>query len=143
MSIDYVETVVDPNKQEIWEFEEWEQDEWTEQTLAEIAFAKAMNVYYVLEPNKLRGDVAGYRVRRAPNGLTLVPSDSDEDIFVAVMVEKKKGRACVLGWIRGSEGKVPQFYQNNCWVIPAEALHNIEELPNKERLRAMLPFQEM
>jgi hypothetical protein len=71
MSIDYVETVVDPNKQEIWEFEEWEQDEWTEQTLAEIAFAKAMNVYYVLEPNKLRGDVAGYRVRRAPNGLTL------------------------------------------------------------------------
>jgi len=40
MSIDYVETVVDPNKQEIWEFEEWEQDEWTEQTLAEMAFAK-------------------------------------------------------------------------------------------------------
>ena len=31
----------------------------------------------------------------------------------------------------------------NCWVIPAEALHDMEELPGKEGLRAMPPFQEL
>jgi hypothetical protein len=131
------------DKEKIREIEEWGSDEWAEQALAEIAFAKTVNVQYVPRYENLDGNVAGYRVRRAPNGLVLVPSDSDEDIFVGVVVEKENRRAGVLGWIRGSEGKVPQFYQNNCWVIPAEALHNIEELPNKERLRAMLPFQDM
>jgi hypothetical protein len=29
-------------------------------------------------------------MRRAPNGLVLVPSDNDEDIFVAVRVENEK-----------------------------------------------------
>jgi hypothetical protein len=106
-----------------------------------MAFAKAMNVQYVPECNQLYGNVAGYQVRRAPNGLVLAPSDSDEDIFVAVRVEKTKGRACVLGWLRGSEGKLPQFYRKNCWVIPPEALHDMEKLPGKERLRAMPPIK--
>jgi hypothetical protein len=119
--------------QEIWEAENWGKDEWAEQVLAEIAFAKAMNVQHVPDHNKIHGHVAGYRVRRAPNGLVLVPSDSDEDIFVAVMVERTKARACVLGWFRGSEGKLPQFYQKNRWVIPPEALHDMEKLPGKER----------
>jgi len=131
--------------QEIWEAENWGEDEWAEQALAEIAFAKAMNVQYVPERDNLYGNVAGYRVRRAPNGLVLVPSDNDEDIFVAVRVEveKAKARACVLGWLRGLEGKLSQFYQKNCWVIPPEALHDMEELPGKEGLRAMPPFQEL
>ena len=43
--------------------------------------------------------------------------------------------------MRGSEGKLPQFYQKNCWVIPPEALHAMEELPGKERLRVMPPFK--
>jgi hypothetical protein len=102
-----------------------------------------MNVQHVPECNKLCGSVAGYRVRRAPNGLVLVPSDNDEDIFVAVKVEKAKGTACVEGWLRGSEGKLSQFYQKNCWVIPPEALHDMEELQGKEGLRAMPPFQEL
>ena len=76
-------------------------------------------------------------MRRAPNGLVLIPSDSDEDIFIAVRVERTKRRAFVLGWLRGSEGKLPQFYQKNCWVIPPEALHDMEKLPGKERLRAI------
>jgi hypothetical protein len=75
--------------------------------------------------------------------LVLVPSDNDEDIFVAVKVEKAKGFACVEGWLRGSEGKLSKFYQKNCWVIPPEALHDMEELPGKEGLRAMPPFQEL
>jgi hypothetical protein len=132
---------------EIWEVEDWGKDEWAEQFLAEVAFSMAMNVQYLFDGNKLNRSVAGYRVRRAPNGLVLVPSDNDEDIFVAVKRETTKttkGGACVLllGWLRGSEGKLPQFYQNNRWVIPPEALHDMEELPGKERLQAMPPFQE-
>ena len=125
--------------EEIWELENWGDDEWAEQVMAEIAFAEAMNVQYVPERNKLYGYVAGYRVRRAPNGLVLVPSDNDEDVFVAVRAERTNPWACVLGWLRGSEGKLPQFYQKNCWVIPPEALHDMEKLPGKERLRAMPP----
>lgn len=128
--------------QEIWEAENWGEDEWAEQALAEVAFAKAMNVQYVPERDNLYGNVAGYRVRRAPNGLVLLASDSDEDIFVAVMVETTKARACILGWLRASEGRLPQFYQKNRWVVPPEALHEMETLPGKERLRATPPFQE-
>ena len=104
-----------------------------------MAFSNAMNVQYVFELHQLFGSVAGYRVRRAPNGLVLVPADNDEDIFVAVEVEAYY----VLGWLRGSEGKLPQFYQKNCWVIPPESLHDMEELPDKEGLRAMPPLQEL
>jgi hypothetical protein len=129
--------------EEIWQIENWGNDEWAEQVLAEIAFSQVINVQHVPDSKKLCGSVAGYRVRRAPNGLVLVPSDDDEDIFVAVKVEKTKGVACILGWLRGSEGKLSQFYQKNCWVIPAEALHDMEELPGKEGLRAMPPFQEL
>jgi hypothetical protein len=127
---------------EIWEVENWGTGEWAEQVMAELAFSMAMNVQYFPNDNELHGSVAGYRVRRAPNGLVLVPSDNDEDIFVAVRVERTKGGAWVMGWLRGSEGKISQFYQKNCWVIPPEALHNMKELPGKEQLQAMPPYQE-
>jgi hypothetical protein len=127
---------------EIWKVENWGKDKWVEQTMAELGFAKAMNVQYVPDPTNLNGVVVGYRVRCAPNGLVLVPSDCDEDIFVAVRVEARKRAAFVLGWLRGSEGKLPQFYQKNCWVIPPEALHAMEKLPGKERLRAMPQYSE-
>jgi hypothetical protein len=126
----------------IWEVEDWGADEWAEQFLAEIAFSMAMNVQYLFDGNKLDRSVAGYQVRRAPNGLVLVPSDNDEDIFVAVKHERTEEVAYFLGWLRGSEGKLPQFYQKNRWVIPPEALHHLEELPGEERLQAMPPFQE-
>jgi hypothetical protein len=126
--------------EEIWEVENWGKDEWAEQVLAEMAFSQVMNVQYSPHVNELHGGVAGYRVRRAPNGLVLIPSDNDEDIFVAVRVERTKGGAWVLGWLRGSEGKVSQFYQKNCWVIPLEALHDMEELPGKEQLKPMPPY---
>jgi hypothetical protein len=132
-----------PDKvKEIWEVENWGADEWAEQALAELAFSKAMNVQYFPVSDKLCTSVAGYRVRRAPNGLVLAPSDGDEDIFVAVRVEKIQRGACVLGWLRGSEGKLSKFYRKDCWVIPPESLHDMEQLPGKERLRAMPPFQE-
>jgi hypothetical protein len=108
-----------------------------------MAFAMAMNVHYDSERSKLDGNVAGYRVRRAPRGLVLIPSDPDEEIFVAVKLVKSKKQAQVLGWLRGSEGKVPAFYQKDCWVIPAEALHNLEELPGRDALGALPPFEGM
>jgi hypothetical protein len=58
-----------------------------------------------------------------------------------VSVEKTKRWVDVLGWLRASEGKLPQFYQKNCWIVPREALHDIEELPGKERLLAMAEYQ--
>jgi len=127
---------------EIWEVENWGHDEWTKQVAAEHVFAEVMNVQYVSDPPNRNGVVAGYRVRCAPDGLVLIPSDSDDDIFVAVNVEITKRRASVLGWLRASEGKLPQFYQKNYWVIPPEALHPMETLPGKERLLAMPPYQE-
>src|SRR5262245_5236435 len=106
---------------EIWEVEDWGRDEWVEQATAEIAFSKAMNVQYLPDCTCGSvagylckcGNVAGYRVRRAPNALVLVPSDRDENIFVAVRVELATGTAWVLGWLRGSEGKLSHFYQKN------------------------------
>ena len=90
--------------EEIWEVENWGLDEWAEQVLAEMAFAKVMNVQYVCDKSKLKKVVAGYRVRRAPNGLVLVPSDNDEDIFVAVRAETTKERGLrpgLVAWIGG------------------------------------------
>jgi hypothetical protein len=74
--------------------------------------------------------------------LVLVPSDSDDDIFVAIRFDSTKTWGGVLGLLRGSEGKLPQFYQKNCRVIPPEVLHTMENLPGKERLRAMPPYDE-
>ena len=133
------------NDEQIWQLENWAENEWTEQSAAEFMFAEVMNVQCNDDANQLDGNVAGYCVRRAPDGLVLVPADSDEDFYVAVKVANDGGRisGIIRGWLRGSEGKVPQYYQNGRWVIPAEALHKIKDLPGKERLRGMPPFEEM
>jgi hypothetical protein len=120
---------------EIWQLENWGSGEWAEQALVEMVFAQVMNIKYKPDDSDLKGIVAGYRVRRAPNGLVLLATDSDEDIFVAARRETKQSIR-VLGWLRGAEGKLPQFYQKNYWVIPPEALHPMETLPGKERLLA-------
>src|SRR5262249_7402911 len=77
--VEGVASLTDKGK-EIWELEDWGSHEWAEQALAELVFAKAMNVQYVFDRNNLHGNVAGYRIRRAPSGLVLVPSDDGEDI---------------------------------------------------------------
>lgn len=115
---------------QIWQVENWGNEEFIEQAMAEMAFAKWMGIQHVLDPENLSGNVAGYRVRRVSTDyLVLAPSDSDDDIFVAVKVESTTtGRVGMLGWLRGSEGKLPQFYQRDRWTIPLEALQNIATL---------------
>jgi hypothetical protein len=128
------------NIEEIWEVENCGEDEWTEQVLAEFALCKAMNVQFFPDSDNRRG--AGYRMRRAPNGLVLVPSDNDEDIFVAVRVETTKREAGVLGWLRGSEGKVSQVLEELPGHSP-RGLARCGKTPRQGRLRAMPPFQEL
>jgi hypothetical protein len=132
---------VPDRNQKIWQLEDWGPDEWKEQTRAEMAFAIAMDIEFTLDTTELDGRVADFRVRRAPNGLILVPADSDDDIFVAVKVDVPKAVCVLLGWLRGREGKVPQFYRGNRWVVQQDALHDMEDLPNRERLRSMPPFK--
>jgi hypothetical protein len=125
---------------EIWEVESWDAAEFAEQAMAEMAFAQFLNVQHVLDGKDLSGNVAGYRVRRAPDGLVLIHSDNDDDIFVAVRVVKQSAddgggaSCCIEGWLRGSEGKRSQFFQKgwkNCWVVPFDALHRTSELPDQ------------
>ena len=130
------------NDEEIWQLEDWAENEWAEQGAAELTFAIAMDVQHELDANQHDGNVAGYRVRRAPVGLVLVPADNDDDVYVGVQVDAAARGGRIRGWLRGSEGKVPQYYRNGRWIIPLEALHDMEDLPGKERLQAMPPFQE-
>ena len=92
------------NDEEIWELENWDKDEWFEQTASEMVFAIGMNIQHVPEVDNPDGNVAGYRVRRAPNGLVLVPADNDDDVYVAVTVDRDTRSGCIIGWLRGSEG---------------------------------------
>jgi len=46
-----------------------------------------------------------------------------------------------LGWLCGSEGKVPKFYRENCWIVPPEALHDIKKLPGKEQLQVTPQYE--
>jgi hypothetical protein len=97
-----------PADKKIRQVENWGPNEWGEQVMAELVFAKVMNIQFVPQGDQLNANVAGFRVRCARNGLVLVPSDGDEDIFVAVRVERTKpgaGLAC-WAWLRGSEAKL-------------------------------------
>jgi hypothetical protein len=70
----------------------------------------------------------------------LVPVDNADDIYVAVTVNMAEHSGLIMGWLRGSEGKLPQFYRKGRWVIPPEALHDMDELPGKEKLKTMPPY---
>jgi hypothetical protein len=96
-----------PADKKIRQVENWGPNEWGEQVMAELVFAKVMNIQFVPQGDQLNANVAGFRVRCARNGLVLVPSDGDEDIFVAVRVERTKpgARARVLGLVARIGGK--------------------------------------
>jgi hypothetical protein len=110
----------------IWELQSWGHAEFTEQAVAEIAFAKVMGVHYqAICPHELNGmTIAGYRVRRAP--LVLVPDDRDDDLFVAVRPDIPNKQAMVLGWLRGGDGKRPEYFRGDHWLIPDGALTPME-----------------
>jgi hypothetical protein len=68
--------------------------------------------------------------------------DNADDIYVAVKVEAALRSGWIMGWLRGSEGKLPRFYRKGRWVITPEALHDMDELPGKEKLKTMPPYSE-
>jgi hypothetical protein len=114
----------------IWQLQNWEHKEFAEQACAEIAFAKAMGVPRGLrdfpDHKVLDGQViAGYRVRRAPDGLVIIPSDDDNEKIVAVLADIENKRATVLGWITAREAKHPKYHRLDgfeYWIVPPEDL---------------------
>jgi len=116
----------------VWEVEKWDRAQWIEQTIAELAFTKRMGMGFLPSVDDFIGSVVGYVVRRASMGcLVLVPSDRDDDVFVAVAVREEPYARC-LGWLRGSEGKRPEFYNTDRWSIDPKALHSMDDLPAVE-----------
>jgi hypothetical protein len=107
-----------------------------ESSLAEIAVAKALRMYWDGGTNTFkRGDVGNLQVRWTsyPTGKLLVrQSDKDDEIFILVI-----GRTTdfnVTGWAYGKEAKQDKWKQtphggHPVWMMPQEALHPIRELP--------------
>lgn len=85
-----------------------------EGALGELALAKYLGKYWDGSVNtfKRQGDVGQIQVRtrsRDDFELLVRPDDRDEDIFVLVVGQAPRYR--VVGWIRGSEAKRPEWQQ--------------------------------
>jgi hypothetical protein len=107
----------------------WRHD--IEGVAAELAVAKTLGRYYIPAlhvQSGTEGDVAHYQVRSTEhaNGCLLVKDgDRDEDVFVLVVGSMPK--LTVVGWMRASEGKLPEWRRNvrgrEAWFVPQSALH--------------------
>lgn len=109
----------------------------TEGAAGEMAFAKAVGLYWNGSVNtfKREGDVVGYEVRtRSRHNYELIirPNDPDDRIYVLVTGRSPDFR--VVGWIRGRDGKRPEWlrtYGNRpaAHFVPHGALKPLEALP--------------
>jgi hypothetical protein len=93
---------------------------WTldiEGAAAELAFAKSRGLYWPAlcdDPAGLPGDVGIAEVRQSADPeahLILHESDHDERPYVLVIGQIPEFR--IVGWIRGAEGKRPQFWRTH------------------------------
>lgn len=107
--------------------------------IGELATAKHCNYYWT-------GGVGNFTVRdvggqlqvrartRASYELPLHPEDKDEDIFVlAHVVAASLPRVRLSGWLRGQEGKQPQFWKDlgngrPAFFVPIERLGSMADL---------------
>lgn len=104
---------------------------------AEIAFAKAANVYWTSPGAQAdKGDVGRYEVRstdRAGGSLILHPKDPDR-VFVLV-VAKTPVLFDVVGWIYASAGKAKRFWRDDvrhpAFFVPPRMLAPLERLPGR------------
>ena len=105
-----------------------------ELTLGELAFAKGMG--WPDRPTLTSGGVVrGYHVRTtsyADGCLLLREADSDEDIFVLVVVQPP--RCGIVGWVRGRDGKRDEWRRDigdghgSVWFVPQASLHRLDAL---------------
>jgi hypothetical protein len=115
---------------------------WTpnvEGAAGEIAVAKILGIYW--EPivgNPLADDVGPYQVRtnisRKYDDLCLRAKDRDDRFYISVLSFAPDFD--VLGFIRGAEGKRPEWLRDGtvgrpkCFYVPRDALHDLRELPS-------------
>ena len=103
----------------------------------ELAFAKWKGKYWDGAMNDFAApDVGAYQVRtsaKANQSLILHPGDSDDDLFVLVLVHALP--ICTLaGWIPGGAGKHGKWWttegvRHPAFFVPQSALLPMEQLP--------------
>lgn len=105
--------------------------------LGEVAFAKAMNLYYDGSIGRFAGmgnDVGAFQIRTRSADLPLIlrPTDKDDDIFVLVYRGEDMTKWTLAGWIRGFEGKRIGKYANmdggTRYLVDKSLLNSISEL---------------
>lgn len=106
-----------------------------EGAMAELAFAKATGMFWSAGINTFKApDVGRVQIRSTPkkdNSLIIRSNDKDDDVFVLVI-----GSApdyTIAGWIRGREGKDPQWVRSpnggaSAYFVPQSHLRPIQEL---------------
>lgn len=115
----------------------WHTD--VEAACAEIAVARALNLYWSGAVDGARSKDVGFRyqVRHTtrPDGcLILRETDAAEDIYI--LVTGASPSLVIRGWVEGYEGKAPSFWkvdvQSPAWFVPQSALYRMENLPREE-----------
>ena len=110
----------------------WQND--IEGALAEMAFAKLLNVHWDGKIGKIeKGDVGHWEIRQTkmPDGhLLIYPSDLNDASYV--LMTGQKGVYEVRGWILGREGKQHKYWRADvtgyrpCFWVPQSDLRSIE-----------------
>jgi len=116
------------------QLERWGVD--IEGALAELAAAKALNIYYGFHYNTFKklADVGKYEIRSSPNpeaNLIVRPKDAPDAIYILVtgtMPEYK-----IVGWITGEDAMNKKYMRNPrslgaAFFVPQEDLKDIEDL---------------
>ncbi len=102
-----------------------------EGALAEMAFAKLMNIYWDGKINKLtKGDVGFWEVRQTKHTdgcLRIAPTDNNDAPYV--LLTGQNGVYFVRGWMMGIEGKQQKYWRKmsdqgryNFWVPQSDLL---------------------
>jgi hypothetical protein len=111
--------------------------------IGEMVLAKHLNIYWAggdTKPNPV--DVGPYQVRstaKMESRMAVRPKDKDSDVFVFVRAHRAPIYE-IIGWITGAEAKWDQWKGNPgtnrepAWFVPDEALHPMEELPERKEL---------
>jgi len=115
------------------------QDRWRvhiEGACGEIAFAKAMNMYWSPSVNTFKGhpDIGSFEIRtRSQQNYDLLVREDDEDDRIFVLVVGMAPQFRLVGWLTGKEAKQQRYLQTYgdrppAYFVPQDKLHSIESL---------------